>query len=111
MDFKSSNPVISEKIFDRVEAHEGDVMTVRGTMNKFGIMFLMVLAGASFTWDLFFKGEDVRPWMWGSLIGGFVVALVIMFKRSGHRTSPWLMLHWKVCFWALYQPCFMKRFR
>lgn len=89
MDFKSSNPVISEKIFDRVEAHEGDVMTVRGTMNKFGIMFLMVLAGASFTWDLFFKGEDVRPWMWGSLIGGFVVALVIMFKKEW---APYLAL-------------------
>ncbi|MEJ7911875.1 MAG: Bax inhibitor-1/YccA family protein [Chitinophagaceae bacterium] len=89
MEYKSTNPVISEKIFDRVHAHEGDVMTVRGTINKFGLMFLMVLAGASFTWDLFFKGENVTPWMWGSLIGGFVVAMVIMFKKEW---SPYLAL-------------------
>lgn len=87
--FKSGNPAISEKIFDKVQAHEGDVMTVRGTMNKFGLLFLMVLAGASFTWDLFFKGENVMPWMWGSMLGGFVVAMIIMFKKEW---SPYLAL-------------------
>ncbi len=87
--FKSGNPVISEKIFDKVEAHEGDVMTVRGTMNKFGLLFIMLLAGASFTWDLYFKGENVMPWMIGSMIGGFVLALVITFKQ---QWSPYLAL-------------------
>ncbi len=87
--FKSGNPVISEKIFDNVQSHEGNAMTVRGTMNKFGLLFLMVLAGASFTWDLFFKGGDVMPWMWGSMIGGFVLALVITFKKEW---SPYLAL-------------------
>ena len=90
---KSGNPVISEKIFDRVHAHEGDAMTVRGTVNKFGLLFLMVLAGASFTWDLFYKGENVMPWMIGSMIGGFVIALVITFKKEW---APFLALGYAV---------------
>ncbi len=91
--FKSGNPVISQKVFDRVHSHEGDVMTVRGTVNKFGLLFLMVLAGASFTWDLFYKGENVMPWMWGSMIGGFVIALIITFKKEW---APYLALGYAV---------------
>jgi uncharacterized YccA/Bax inhibitor family protein len=88
--FKSGNPVISEKVFDKVasgQVHEA--MTVRGTVNKFGAMFLMVIAAASFTWSLFYQGVDVTPWMWGSMIGGLVVALIITFKKSW---APYLAL-------------------
>jgi uncharacterized YccA/Bax inhibitor family protein len=87
--FKSGNPVVSEKIFDKVLSHEGDLMTVRGTINKFGFMFLMVLGAASFTWSLYYQGQNVMPWMIGSMIGGFVVALVIMFKKEW---APYLAL-------------------
>jgi uncharacterized YccA/Bax inhibitor family protein len=87
--FKSGNPVISEKVFDKVFRSEGDVMTVRGTVNKFGIMFIMVLGAASFTWSLFYKGVDVMPWMWGSMIGGLVLALIITFKKTW---APYLAL-------------------
>jgi uncharacterized YccA/Bax inhibitor family protein len=87
--FKSGNPVISEKAFDKPFTLEGDTMTVRGTINKFGVMFLMVLGAASFTWSLFYKGVDVMPWMMGSMIGGFVLALVIIFKKTW---APYLAL-------------------
>jgi uncharacterized YccA/Bax inhibitor family protein len=80
--FKSGNPVISEKTFDKALTHEGELMTVRGTINKFGLMFVMVLGAASFTWSLFYKGVDVMPWMYGSMIGGFIVAMVIIFKKE-----------------------------
>lgn len=94
--FKAGNPVISAKTFEKVQGAEGEVMTVRGTVNKFGFLFIMVLAGASFTWDIFYKtgnaeigAENVAPWMWGSMIGGFVLALVITFKKSW---APYLAL-------------------
>lgn len=87
--FKAGNPVISEKTFDRLHTPAGEVMTVRGTINKFGVMFIMVLAAASFTWSLFYKGADMMPWMWGSMIGGFVLALVITFKKTW---APFLAL-------------------
>jgi uncharacterized YccA/Bax inhibitor family protein len=88
--FKSGNPVVSEKAFAGHQAVQGyETMTVRGTMQKFGILFLMVLAAASFTWSLFYQGANVIPWMWGSAIGGFVVALIIVFKKEW---APFLAL-------------------
>jgi uncharacterized YccA/Bax inhibitor family protein len=87
--FKSGNPVISQKTFNQVFRQQGEVMTVKGTVNKFGLLFIMVLGAASFTWSLFYKGVDVMPWMWGSMIGGFVLALVITFKKEW---APFLAL-------------------
>ena len=64
--FKSGNPTLSEKIFLSTVAERSEgVMTARGTMNKFGFMFLMVMAGAIFTWHLFDQGktETMMPLM------------------------------------------------
>jgi uncharacterized YccA/Bax inhibitor family protein len=82
--FKSGNPVLSEKSFSDslLELSSEERMTVRGTVNKFGILFLMVLVSASFTWSLFYQGVNVMPWAIGSAIGGFVLALVITFKKQ-----------------------------
>jgi uncharacterized YccA/Bax inhibitor family protein len=100
--FKAGNPVISTKTFEQAHTLEnnGEVMTVRGTINKFGLMFLMVLAGASFTWDIFYKSGNaevgaaaVAPWMWGSMLGGFVLAIIITFKKTW---APYLALGYAV---------------
>ena len=89
--FKGGNPAISEKSFEQVRHFEGEAMTVRGTLNKFGLMFIMLLGGASFTWSMFYKSgpEAVMPWMWGSLIGGLILSLVIIFKKTW---APYLAL-------------------
>ncbi len=88
--YKSGNPVLTEKSFsDSLLELNQERMTVRGTANKFGLLLLMVLAAASFTWSLFSQGANVLPWMWGSMIGGFVVALVITFKKTW---APYLAL-------------------
>jgi len=89
--FKGGNPAMSEKTFEQVQHFEGEVMTVRGTMNKFGLMFIMLLGGASFTWSMFYQAgaATVMPWMWGSLIGGFVLSLVIILKKTW---APYLAL-------------------
>ena len=89
--FKGGNPAMSEKTFEQIRHFEGDAMTVRGTLNKFGLMFIMLLGGASFTWSMFYQSgpQAVVPWMWGSLIGGMVVALVIIFKKTW---APFLAL-------------------
>jgi uncharacterized YccA/Bax inhibitor family protein len=92
--FKSGNPVISEKAFNKGFALQGESMTVRGTMNKFGVMLLMVLGAASFTWSLFYKGVNVMPWMMGSMIGGLILALIIIFKKEW---APFLALGYALC--------------
>ena len=86
--FRSGNPALSEKTFQNTMTDTGsEVMTERGTMNKFFFLFLMVMASASFTWKAFYEGKDVTGWIWGSLIGGMILAFIIVFKKEW---SPYL---------------------
>jgi uncharacterized YccA/Bax inhibitor family protein len=84
--YKSGNPVLSEKKFtdtvlDDIVLHE-NAMTVRGTLNKFGFLFLMVMATAFYSWKEFSEGGNVQPLIWTGALGGLVVALVITFKKE-----------------------------
>ncbi len=86
--FKSGNPTLSEKAFKNtlyIDQHNS--MTVRGTLNKFGFMFLMLMGTAYYSWKEFDGGGDVQSLIWGGAIGGLVIALVIMFKKEW---SPFL---------------------
>ena len=80
--FKSNNPAFNEKTIQNIALETGqEVMTVGGAMRKFGLMLVMLLGAASFTWAAYYKGANVMPWAIGSAIGGFVVAMVIIFKK------------------------------
>jgi uncharacterized YccA/Bax inhibitor family protein len=82
---KSGNPVLSENTFDTtISDRQQGTMTARGAMNKFGFLFLMVIAGAGFTWHLYYQGkaQTMMPLMLAGVFGGLVVALIITFKRS-----------------------------
>jgi uncharacterized YccA/Bax inhibitor family protein len=82
--FKSGNPALSDNVFQNTLAIPGsEVMTERGTLNKFFFLFLMVMASASFTWKAFYDGKNVVPWMIGAAIAGFIVAIVTTFNK------PW----------------------
>jgi uncharacterized YccA/Bax inhibitor family protein len=80
--FKSGNPALSEKNFEKTIHTTGDsaVMTEKGTLNKFGLLMILVLGSASFTWKAAAEGVNVMPWIIGSAIGGLVVALILAFK-------------------------------
>lgn len=83
--FKSGNPTLTSKIFNTTIADQQQgVMTARGAMNKFGFLFLMVIAGAGFTWHLYYQGktETIMPLMLVGIFGGLVTAIVITFKQS-----------------------------
>jgi uncharacterized YccA/Bax inhibitor family protein len=78
--FKSGNPTLSEKIFDKtLSTPHTEVMTEKGTLNKFGLMMILVVAAASFTWKAAYEGKNVVPWMFGGAIIGFIVAIVLAF--------------------------------
>ncbi|HMP91511.1 MAG TPA: Bax inhibitor-1/YccA family protein [Phnomibacter sp.] len=80
---KSSNPALGEKAFKGLTLTDStNAMTMRGTMNKLGLMLLLMMAGAFYTWNAFSKGQNVMPFMWGGLIGGLVIALVLAFKKE-----------------------------
>jgi uncharacterized YccA/Bax inhibitor family protein len=97
---KSSNPVFGKNIFSQSATSTDDgVMTVNGTINKTGLMLLIVIFAATFTWRKFFGAIDpatpgaippgVIGWMLGGAIGGFIVALITVFSpRRAAMTAP-----------------------
>jgi len=93
--FKSGNPTLSEKSFEQTLSQtQGDTMTVRGTMNKFGFLMLMVMAGAFFAWNWFNAGKNIGSLMMFGALGGFGVALMIIFKKqwSGYLAPAYAIL-------------------
>lgn len=88
--FQSGNPTLSEKIFNRsIEHAEAGTMTVRGTMAKFGFLLFMIIAGAAYTWHLYYNNQQqtMMTFLWIGVIGGLVSALIISFKPT---TAPYL---------------------
>lgn len=94
--FKAGNPAFSEKTFQNVipATSTSDSMTIAGSVKKFGLMLLMLIVSASLTWDMYLKGENVMPWAMGGVIGGLILALIIIFKRSW---APYLALGYALC--------------
>jgi hypothetical protein len=85
--FNTGNPTLTEKIFNKTLNETSDsvgVMTVRGTMNKFGFLMLMLMGSAMYVWSIY-KPETkdtAMTLMIGGLIGGLILAIVMMFKPN-----------------------------
>ncbi|HEX6982236.1 MAG TPA: Bax inhibitor-1/YccA family protein [Balneolaceae bacterium] len=83
---ESANPTFSEKTFQ--QAGQGqlisadEAMTVSGTINKTGILFLILLLGASISWY-----QPSPLFIWGGAIGGFILAMVTIFKKEWSPTT------------------------
>jgi uncharacterized YccA/Bax inhibitor family protein len=80
---RTSNPVLNEKAF-KGQVAVGEAMTLQGTVNKTSFLLLCVVATAAWTWGLSHSTapEAAIPWMTAGLLGGFIVALVTIFKQS-----------------------------
>jgi len=81
---RTSNPALNEKAFRGEVALGGETMTLQGTVNKTGLLLLCVVVTAAWTWGMAHSEtpEAAMPWMIGGIVGGFVTALVTIFKRS-----------------------------
>ena len=89
---KTSNPALGENTFrDLSSSQYGGVtdlagrMTLSGTVNKTGVLLLCAIATAWWTWHLFLRSRDkadVAPLVLGGLIGGFICAMVTVFKKE-----------------------------
>ena len=87
---RSGNPVLGENTFldvgsGRVVTGDSQSMTINGTVNKTGLMLLLLVGAAAFTWSKFTGPESmpqVLPWLMTGVIGGLVVALITVFKKT-----------------------------
>jgi uncharacterized YccA/Bax inhibitor family protein len=60
-------------------------MTINGTVNKTGLLLILVLVGAMYSWSHFSGPESapaLYPLILGGAIGGLILALVTTFKKT-----------------------------
>ncbi|MGV4437964.1 Bax inhibitor-1/YccA family protein [Ornithobacterium rhinotracheale] len=89
MENKSTNPVLQTKAFDMTRTTDlGGIMTLNGVIGKSFLLILITAVTAYFSWQyidekLLLDNEfNFMPYLWGSVIGGFILALVITFKPN-----------------------------
>ncbi len=88
---RTGNPTLSDNTF-RVEYASTNAMTVGGTVNKTAILLLLVVMTAIWSWKkvmVFGEPGPMIPWMIGSGIAGFILALITIFKKTASPiTAP-----------------------
>jgi len=76
LSLRSGNPVLSKKTFTNTLS-SSDQMTIEGTVNKTAISLLLLVGTGYFTFDV------ISPVLLiGAGIGGFILALVTIFKKE-----------------------------
>lgn len=88
---RTANPALNDKSFGDagpISVDASDRMTINGAVNKTGILTILLFATAFWSWDKFQTNPDTAMALaLGSLLIGFVVALVVIFKQT---TAPFL---------------------
>lgn len=79
---RTSNPALNSNTFNTGNAL-GESMTLSGAVNKTGILLICVVATAAWSWNRFVTSPDsALPLLAVGAIGGFVIALVTVFKKN-----------------------------
>lgn len=68
-----------------MRAGYGPTMTISGTINKAGLLIILVMATASWAWNQFLTSGDptaVSGYIGIGAIGGFIAAMVTIFKKE-----------------------------
>ena len=84
---RSSNPALNRKTFDQAGPLDAaGAMTIQGAVNKTGLLLICVVATAAYTWTQAMRQPEnpaaAAPYLLGGAIGGFIVALVTIFKKE-----------------------------
>jgi uncharacterized YccA/Bax inhibitor family protein len=79
---RSANPTLNRNTFTGVRDISADPMTLQGTVNKTGLLLLCLFASAAWTWSRAGAGEEIGPLVLIGALGGFVTALVTVFKKG-----------------------------
>ncbi|MGM9774344.1 MAG: Bax inhibitor-1/YccA family protein [Candidatus Egerieousia sp.] len=89
------NPVLNDNVMKNTAGVgpiviTDDTMTVKGAVRKTVILLVMLLAGAAYTWKVYYDSinpSSVSIWMTCGIIGAFILAMIISFKP---KTAPYL---------------------
>ena len=89
---KTSNPALGSKTFQNLPGvgyggmiDAANRMSLSGTVHKTGILLVCSMATAAWVWHMFVQSRDmteVGPWLMLGAFGGFVMAMVTVFKKE-----------------------------
>jgi uncharacterized YccA/Bax inhibitor family protein len=80
---RTSNPMLNEKVFTAIPYYGQDVMTINGTVNKTGVLLILAVISGCLTWyKATIDPALAAPWMIAGLLGGFIAAMVTVFKKD-----------------------------
>lgn len=90
---RSTNPTLTNAAFKNMAVSgsqtSAETMTIQGTVNRVLIMLLLVVMGAIYTWQMVLSAPNleagasaVTSWIAIGGIGGLIVALVTIFKKT-----------------------------
>lgn len=88
---RTSNPTLNQDTFYPARTDRGTYapafgMTVQGVVLKTGLLLILSLLAAGWIWMKFSKADadltTLNGWMWGSVLGGFALALATTFKKD-----------------------------
>ncbi|HEY6967697.1 MAG TPA: Bax inhibitor-1/YccA family protein [Candidatus Angelobacter sp.] len=80
---RTSNPTLNDNTFRGEGIALGEPMTLTGTVNKTGILLLLAMGSAAWSWNLTTRSpEQALGLAIAGLIGGLIFALVTTFKKS-----------------------------
>ncbi|MFC1668119.1 Bax inhibitor-1/YccA family protein [Chlamydiota bacterium] len=81
---RTTNPALSTRVLRNVQRDcSGETMTIQGTINKTGLLLLVVFLSGSWVWRGFFTGSvNVKMWMMIGIFGGLIAALCTIFKKE-----------------------------
>lgn len=87
MELRSGNPALNDRMFQGVgfPGTADDTMTIQGTVNKTALLLALVMLTSGWTWYLYSQTQNpasVSTWMIVGGIGGFITALVTIFKME-----------------------------
>tara|TARA_Y100001968_G_C19426660_1_gene754748 strand:- start:1775 stop:2515 length:741 start_codon:yes stop_codon:yes gene_type:complete len=78
LSYRSKNPALNSKIFNQSLVRDSsDLMTIQGTVDKTAIALSILLVAGYFSYTSF---SPVI--MWGGFIGGFIVAIATIIKKT-----------------------------
>jgi uncharacterized YccA/Bax inhibitor family protein len=84
---RTSNPALNDATFTGIArtALTTEAMTIQGTVNKSLVLLVLLFLSATWTWRAYLIGRDLQAvtlWLLVGGIGGFIVALITVFKKA-----------------------------
>lgn len=88
-----ANPILNDNFTEIDGVVSGQLMTVKGTLDKTFILFLCAMLPAAYTWQQYIAGYTDKA-LFLTLVGaivGFVLAMIVAFSKNKYLTPLYAM--------------------